>query len=574
MIQAARSTRNVRPGLARWQALAQAGVLLAASCASSAQVPDAGRLLRETAPPPTAPAPLALPPGLPASAPAPAIAGAGQPAFVLQAVSFNGNSVFAADLLRALMADKLGQRVTLAELKLLAARVTDYYRAHDFILTQTVVPMQDVAAGAVQFSVLEGRLGRVRIERLDKVGVADGVIDGAVAALPRGQPLTRQQLERAVLLLSDLPGLATQASLEAGDAAGSFDLVLELKAAPRYKVSVDVDNQGSRATGEYRIGALVRVNSPFGRGDNFDLRLLNAFGKGLTFGRGSYELPLGGAGLRASLAYAHVEYELGRDFAALGAYGSADVAELALTYPLLRSRARNLFGKAGVEFKRLNDHLGALGTASLKQARNVNAGLVYERRDDWLHGGYVSAGLTAYLGQLEIRSLADRQLDEDAFGRHTGGRFARASYQLSRLQYVGANTSFYLALAGQWANKNLDSADKIAAGGPRAVRAFSGATGIGDEAAIVNAEWRWSANPDTSVSLFYDIGVVRINRRPLAGEDNRRTLSGYGLGLYRTLAGGTALRASLAWPRRNSGAVPGGEAERSPRAYAQLVKVF
>ena len=565
--------RNVHPGRPRWQTLAQAGVLLAASCASTAQVPDAGRMLREAAAPPPGPV-QAPPPGVIAAPAPPPTAPASQPAFVLRAVSFTGNTEFSSDELQALLADRLGQSVTLADLKLLAARVTDHYRAHDFILSQTVVPMQDVSGGKVEFSVLEGRLGRVRIERLDKVGVADDVIDGAVAALPRGRPLTRRQLERAVLLLSDLPGLATQASLEAGDEAGTFDLVLELKAAPRYKLSVDVDNQGSRATGEYRIGALLRVNSPFGRADNFDLRLLNAFGKGLTFGRGSYELPLGGAGLRASLAYAHVQYELGRDFAALGAYGSADVAELALTHPLLRGRAQNLFGKAGVEVKRLSDHVGAVGTASLKQARNANAGLVYEGRDGWINGGYVSAGLTAYIGRLDIRSAADRLLDEDAFGRHTGGRFARASYQVSRLQYLGANTSAYLALAGQWTNKNLDSADKIAAGGPRAVRAFSGATGIGDEAAIANVEWRWSANPDTSVSLFYDIGRVRVNRRPMAAEDNARTLSGYGLGLYRSVAGGAALRASLAWPLRNSGAVPAGQAERSPRAYAQLVKVF
>ena len=573
MNNAARGTRNPGPG----GACALACVLLAASCASPAQVPDAGRVLRESTPPlplkPAPPTPLAVP--SPAPMPLPA-APAPQQAFVLRAVSFNGNTVFSADALQALVADKLGENVTLADLRLLAARVTEHYRAHDYILTQTVVPVQDIAAGKVEFSVLEGRLGRLRIERLDNVAVAESVVEGAVAALPPGRPLTRPQLERAVLLLSDLPGMATQASLETGDAAGAFDLVLELKAAPRYNFSIDLDNQGSRATGEYRIGALARINSPFGRGDNLDLRLLNAFGKGLTFGRGSYELPLGGAGLRASLAYAHVQYELGKDFAALGAYGSADVAELALTYPLLRSRARNLFGKASLEFKRLNDHIGATATVSLKHVQNLNAGVVYEGRDSWMNGGYVSAGLTGYVGNLDIRSPADRLLDQDDFGRHTHGHFARASYQLSRMQYLSTNVSVYLALAGQWANKDLDSADKIAGGGPRAIRAFSGSTAIGDEAQIVNAEWRWSANPDTSLSVFYDIGRVRLNHSPMAGEDNDRILSGYGLGVYRTV-GGAALRASLAWPLRNTGALSGAagsNGERSPRAYAQVVKMF
>lgn len=558
---------------AHWSALAQAGVLFAASGACAAQVPDAGRMLREATPPiPFTPpqAPLAVPPAAPMAAPAPK---AGQASFVLTAVSFNGNTVFTGEALQALVADTLGKRVTLADLQLLAARVTEHYRAHELILTQTVVPSQDITGGKVEFSVLEGRLGQVRIERINDVAVPDSVVQGLVAGLPKGQPMTRLALERAVLMLSDLPGMVTQASLEAGDEAGTFDLVLELKAAPRTNLSVDLDNQGSRATGEYRIGASARINSPFGRGDNFDLRLLNAFGKGLTFGRGSYELPVGARGVRASLAYARVEYELGKDFAALGAYGTADVVELAATYPLLRSRAQNLFGKASVEFKRLKDHLGTGSQASLKHMGNLAAGFVYERRDGWMSGGYVSASLTGYIGKLDIRSQADLLLDQDGFGRHTNGRFARASYQMSRLQYLSAKLSAYLALAGQWANKNLDSADKIAGGGPRTIRAFSGSTGIGDEARIVNAELRWSVTPDASLSLFYDIGRVCVNHTPLAGEDNHRSLSGYGLGLYWTVAGGAALRASVAWPRLNTGPSSSND-ERSPRAYAQLVKVF
>ena len=517
--------------------------------------------------------------GLPGSGQAPAPGSSSSsspssPSFVLRAVRFNGNTAFPGEALAALVADKLGRDVTLADLQLLAARVTEHYRQHELILTQVVVPAQDVGAGTVEFSVLEGRLGRVRIERIDDAPAPDSLVQALVAGLQPGQLMTRLQLERAVLMLSDLPGLATQASLEAGEAAGTFDLVLELKAAPRTNFSVDLDNQGSRATGRYRIGLLARINSPFGRGDNLDVRLLNAFGKGLSFGRASYEWPLGGRGLRASIALGRVQYELGSDFAALGAYGSANVAEVALTYPLLRSRAGNLFGKAGVEVKDLIDHLGAVDQASNKRMRNFNAGFVWERRDGWLNGGYLSAGFTGYVGRLDIRSSAERLLDQDSYGRHTDGRFARASYQLSRLQTLGPDLSAYLALAGQWANRNLDSADKIAAGGPRAVRAFSGSTGIGDEAQIVNAELRWSATPDTSLALFYDLGRVRVNHSAAPGDDNRRMLGGAGLGLYWTVTGGAALRASVAWPKRDTGGAATGTDESGARAYAQIVKTF
>jgi len=541
---------------------------------AGAQVPDAGRALREAAPvqPPRPPAtPAALPLPAPSAPPAPAAPSSAQASFVLTGVSFVGNTRFSSQTLQALMADQLGRRVTLAELQMLAERVTQLYRESDYILTHTVVPAQDVSAGRVEFSVLEGRLGRVRVERIDDVRVREDLVRGMVARLPTDRPLTRGELERAILMLSDTPGLQAQTSLESGEQPGTYDLIIELKSAPRVNLSVDLDNEGSRATGEYRIGASVRVNSPLGRGDNLDLRLFNSLGKGLSFGRVSYETPVGFSGWRAGAGFSHVRYALGKDFAALDAYGSADVVDLTATYPLLRSRTQNLFAKAGLEYKQLRDHIGAVDLVSDKHTQDLNLGLVYERRDSSFGGGYTSASLTLYAGRLDLRSPEDLATDQAASGRHTDGRYLRAGYTISRLQSLGARLSAYAALAGQWADKNLDSADKIAVGGARAVRAYSSASGIGDEAQILNLELRWSLTPQASLSAFYDAGRVRTDHRPDAGVVVKHaTLAGPGLGLYWTVANGAALRASLAWPKRSVA----GQDERSPRAYAQLVKMF
>lgn len=551
-------------------------LLLTVPAAAWSQVPDAGRALREATPPvlpprPTLPVPLPLaPPPAMATAAAPSNA----PSFVLQAIVFSGNTVFSDAALQAQVADHLNRRVTFAELKALAARVTALYRAAGFILADTAVPGQEIDNGKVTFSVLEGRLGRVRVERVSAVPVPDALVAGILAQLMPGQPVTGAALERTMLMLADTPGMATQASLEAGDAPGAFDLVIEIKPAPRTSVSVDVDNQGSATTGKNRIGLLGRINSPFGRGDNLDVRVLNAFGNGLTFGRVAYELPVGASGLRASAAAGRMQYQLGQDFAALDAHGSANVAELGLSYPFIRSRLHNLFGKATVEYKTLDDHLDAVVQASHKRVFDLDLGLVYERRDAWLGGGYVSAGLDMFHGRLALRSEQDRLLDQGPGGRRTEGSYTRASYQLSRLQALGHDVSAYVAVSGQWANSNLDSADKIAGGGPRTVRAFSPATGIGDEAIIASVETRWSLRLDTTVSAFYDLGRVRINHAAFDGEDNRLTLGGVGLGLYQGFGAGMALRASAAWPKVHSGAGVAAQDASGARVYAQVVKAF
>lgn len=541
--------------------LVQAGVLLAMGNAALAHAQVAL---------PLAPAGGTLPA---ADSAAPAPNGAPAPSFVLQGITFKGNTAFSDADLQKLVADQIGQRVTFAQVKQLAERISAAYRAADYLLTDTVVPAQQVDGGTIELSVLEGRLGRIRIERIDDVPVAEARIAAIAGQLPTGRALTQHQLERAMLLLSDTPGMATQASLEAGDQAGTYDLLIEAKAAPRTSVSADLDNQGSASTGRYRAGILGRINSPFGIGDNLDVRLLSSLGKGLLFGRLAYELPVGESGLRASLAAGHIAYALGANFAPLDAHGSADVVELGATYPLLRSRGHNLFSKAGVETKRLNDHIDAVDKLSTKHIVSLNAGLIYERRDQLFGGGFVSGALDVVRGHLDLGSAQDRALDQGASGRQTQGAYVRVTYQLSRLQAIARDLTAYLAVAGQWANRNLDSAEKISGGGPRAVRAFSGSTGIGDQAMILNAELRWSLKADATLSAFYDIGRVRANHDPAAGEDNRITLRGPGIGLYKIVATGTALRATLGWPDVQRGA-PAMPREHGVRVYAQLVKTF
>lgn len=571
-------SRSLPPAGARGRspallAVLSACTLLGAGGPANAQVPDAGRALREAtpSPPPQRPAAAAALP-LPA---APALPPAQQDgaSFVLAGVTFSGNTRFPAERLQALMADHLGRPVTLAQLNVLAERVNALYRDAGYVLTRTTVPVQDVTAGQVQFTVLEGRLGQVRIERIDDVRVNERQVEAIAGILPRDRPLTQRELERTMLMLSDMPGMSVQAALETGNEPGTFDLILELRAAPRYNLSVDADNHGSKATGEYRAGVMARVNSPFGRADNLDLRLMTSFGKGLHFGRVSYEAPVGASGLRLGAGYSRVQYDLGEEFSALDAYGTADVLELSASYPVLRSRLRNLFARVTLEEKRLDDTIGAVDLDSEKRIRNLSVGLIYEQRDRLFGGGYTSASLTLYVGKLDLRSAEDLATDQGALGYGTNGRFVRASYAASRLQGLTPAISAYLAVAGQWANKNLASADKIAVGGPRAVRAFSSAAGIGDEAHIANAELRWSVTPEASLSVFYDIGRVHAYHRPRPGVKNTQTLSGAGLAVYWNLARGIALRASVAWQNQHTGA-PVAREERNPRAYAQLTKAF
>ncbi|HVK57004.1 MAG TPA: ShlB/FhaC/HecB family hemolysin secretion/activation protein, partial [Burkholderiales bacterium] len=379
--------------------------------------------------------------------------------------------------------------------------------------------------------------------------------------------------ERAMLLLSDIPGITAQSALEQGDEPGSTDLLLEINEAKRINVQIDADNYGSPNAGRYRMGASLRVNSPLEYGDNLDLRVLRTSGGGLDFARVGYELPVGSNGVRAGIGVGRLRYELGAEFAVLDATGTADVFNLVLTHPLIRSRGRNLFGKLTFEHKSLEDKIELVSLTSNKNTRSFGVGLTYEQRDGFFGSGYSGASLTLYSGNLDIENADARALDQASDGRKTEGSFMKLGYQFSRMQNLSQRSNLFISLNGQATRKNLDSAEKISLGGAQAVRAYAASEVVADEGEILVLEYRYSFLPAFTVSGFYDAGWARVNHKPLPEDvENNRSLRGYGVGVVWIPGAGFSINASLAWRDTAQSRVT--DEERDPRLYVYAVKTF
>ena len=495
--------------------------------------------------------------------------------FVLKGIVYRGMTELQDSKVSTLAAAYIGRRVTLADLEKLAELVTLEYRARGFFLAQAIVPQQRIEDGQAEISVLEGRLGKVQLKVAADAPTSEARVRALLAHLPPGAAMQQASYERTMLLLSDLPGLKVQAGLEQGAETGTTDLVVEVSAAPRrWQASIEVDNYGTAASGRERLSATLRYASPFGIGDNFDARLMSSSGAQQTFGRLAYEAPLGSDGLRLGAGVSRVGYELGAQFAALGATGTAQVFDVSAVYPLLRSRGRNLFLRAAFETKALKDKTEAVGQNSDKRVNAASFGLTWEARDTLFGGGYVNAGLTAYFGQLKLKNDATRQLDQDpTTGHQTEGNFAKFSLTGSRLQSLFGRHNLFVSLVGQFANHNLDPSEKLALGGDRAVRAYPSGEVLVDTGWIGSVEWRYSATDDLVLALFHDAGHGE-QARDVNPNDvrNRRTLRGTGVGLTWSAPYAITLRTAVAWrmgdpPVSDSGA-------SDPRVLVQVQKAF
>jgi hemolysin activation/secretion protein len=543
-----------------------AGAALLSALSALAQVPpDAGGVLRDVEKPRPAlpkkpPARLEL--EEPARAPlkaAPAVR------FTLKAFRITGSSAFAESELQALVREFVGREVGLAELDEAAARITRHYRDRGYMVARAYLPQQDIRDGVVEIAVLEGRLGKVELNNRSRV--SDAVIARHLDGVT-GDVVNEGRLERKLLLLSDLAGIGTSgAALRPGDRVGESALALELGEARAALARFELDNHGSYFTGEYRLTGELELASPARQGDLLTVRAIMGT-PDFAFVRLGYQLPLGGDGLRAGVAYSDLRYRLGKDFSSLQAHGSATSAEGALSYPLVRSRVYNISAQLGFTHREFDDRIDATSTVTDKSTDVARLGLSGDWRDGW-GGAAVNAWSLAYgHGELDIDTPVARLID-DATVR-TQGSFDKLNWSLLRAQRVATRFSGLISLSGQHAGKNLDSSEKFTLGGPYGVRAYPVGEAPGDEGVLANAEVRYDVIPASlQAGVFLDAGEVKLNRDPLPGAgDNVRRLSALGASLNWTTQTGFAARAIVAWGNKPATSSP----DRDPRVWLQLLQ--
>ena len=114
-------------------------------------------------------------------------------------------------------------------------------------------------ANTIRLDVYEGYLDSPGIEVVNKEArVSSGVVRGILEAhLGGDRPIHREAYERALLITEDLPGVTTASTLYPGARVGTARLRTVVTDLPMVSGNVDVDNFGSRATGQNRVGATM-----------------------------------------------------------------------------------------------------------------------------------------------------------------------------------------------------------------------------------------------------------------------------------------------------------------------------
>jgi hemolysin activation/secretion protein len=516
-----RSARLTAPGLLLSIALAAAAPVTALA---QAQPPSAGQLQQQLTLP-RVPA-SASHPSLSIELPAESRSGNATP-ITVRTLVITGNTLLPTAQLHALVASAEGHTLTLAQLQALAGRITEFYRGHGYPLARAYVPAQRVENGRVTLAVLEARYGEVRLS--NHSGTSDRPLRQTLAPLASGAPVDEQTLDRALLLLSDIPGVIVNSTLRPGTATGRSDLAVDVTSAPRYAALAAVDDYGNRYTGRTRATGRLDVNGLLGEGDKLTVNLLTS-GAGLSYGQLDYRFLLDGEGTNLGASASELYYRLSGDLAPLKAHGTAQVDSLYLSQPLIRTVAGNLYLQLQYDHRSLRDRLDAAEIRDFRLANDVTLTLAGDRRDA---RGITNFNISAVLDHVSFDDMAARLAD--SLGVRTQGVSEHYDFTLARLQQLDELDGIYLAVTGQLASRNLDPSDQFYLGGPSNARGYDVGALTGADGYLLSAEWRRSLplpwRGAWLASLFADHGHLEVYKEPVAPGPNSATLSDVGVAL-------------------------------------------
>lgn len=422
--------------------------------------------------------------------------------------------------------------LSLSQMKQAAQVVTQRYRKAGWMV-RAFLPRQEIEGGIVTIRVVEVAFAGVKLPAEKPKRIAPQKLLNIVqAAQPQGEALNVTEIDRALLLMDDLPGVSVAGNYVAGDADDQTALALLLSDEPVANGSVTVDNQGARSTGAERVMLNVSLNSPTQQGDQVTATLLKTQSgddRQSQYVRLAYTLPAGSQGWRVGTQASHMDYR--SKTTDQSGEGDSQTWGLTANYPLLRSLDRNLYAALAYDHKRFASQSGASPEANRHRVDVLNTSLSGNWRDEWGQGAVTSASLTYALGR--VHDVVDA----------TQGAYRKWSLTLNRQQQLGGGWSLLASAQMQRTKKSLDSSEKLYLGGANSVRAYPGSEAGGDQGHSVSLELRQKLGTQWSWLSFVDQGEVK----PASGSTNLpANLRGAGLGLAWQSAKGSEAKLTLA----------------------------
>ena len=477
--------------------------------------------------------------------------------FTLGAVNIDGSTIFSQAELSRYFEAYLATEVDQDRLASIAQEITARYRKSGYLLSYASLPSQNVEAGMVRLSVVEGRIDKISVQG---AGSAQGAIESIGAPLINGGPVTIGALERTIGLIRDFPGYTVTdiSVMRSGTKDGPHTLKV-IVVPDRVRSFSYADNRGVGSLGHVRVFNSFAISSLAVKGDELHIDLF-AMPGGRTrylYSQVSASTPLGRRGLRLTLSGSRGDQYLRAEE---GFKGQADNVSAQLTYPFLRGRKLTLVGKTSLtDWRSVGSQAGARRFRDRLRVGRVGLEFSTEGKIR-LQGEFT---LSRGLG---FNGMTDRG-DPLASRPDASGRFTKAAVTLQATRQLSDRLTIRTVAMAQYSDRPLLSAEEFSLGGNRLVRAFDFNARTGDRGIGGGAElgYRLKDSGRLGVELFsfVDAGAARDMKSDLSTGATHH-LASTGVGSRFTIAG-TTMAVEAGVPLKGQG---------KPRLFVSVFRSF
>jgi len=496
-------------------------------------------------------------------------ANADQIRFTLNGVTLVGATAFDADALSALYAQDIGREITLTQVFGVAAALQDAYRAEDMIFTRVIVPAQEIIDGVVRLEVIEARIDDIVLEEPEgPVGPVRALARRMVAALIGVDNPTGAQIERAILNINELPGV-TRATIvpqpTGGASRGGLTLYLNIERDP-FEAVLYADNRQTPAIGRNVAGATVTLKSYSAAADTTSLSIFNSFDvfsdrvpeTGAVDGPGDFDerttlyaqhqRAVGTDGATVAVKGLYSRTRLGDDLASVGVTGDQVFASAELSYPIIRSRSREVGVSAQFDYLDSETDISngrlRISDDRIRAAAVSLSGLQRDAR------GYTSFNATVRQGLDILDATQSDDLERSRFDGEAVFTLIRG--EAERQVALDGAFDIFARVGAQYAFDPLLAAEEFAIGGLSYGRGFDPSEFTGEHGVGASAELRRNWRLDlmgVQLSLqgygFADYGVIWNVKD---GEPKREDLFSAGGGVRFYLPQDAFVEAEIAVP--------------------------
>ena len=444
--------------------------------------------------------------------------------FLLTEITADESEIITAEVLGEIAAPYLDKEIGVNDLYEIVQKINDYYHKEGYLTCRAFLKNQTITRGVIHISLIEGKTGEVTLTG-DK-NTAKSYFTRRVK-IQSGEVQNISKLNKQLNEFNLTNDVKLRIRLKAGKMPGTTDYILEAIEPKNHVFTFYADNDGSKSTGEGRVGIYYNNRSLFKHRDSLLLGYMHS--KGTDSFSFSYSIPAGvrGEKLRVSYGTSGTENVANR---ILNLRGHAYYADLTYSKPLkLTFKERS---EIGISFGINHSVNDVANEISIVDNKTTTAAL-YFSRTNYFPGSFFYRRYSYTFG---------RWRDKVADNRQNFGLFRfNGSYQHAWKH----GQTFGVDLNAQWSStKDLATSDQFSIGGRGSVRGYKNNLIEGTDGATINIEYAVPLGKNFKAFCFADAGIV--NNTFLELENKK--LFGAGVGLQANIADSILATVSAGFP--------------------------